>query len=147
MSITSVCIDSDYQITYNRKDQSCLDIFPMFHHALFQRRRSINEARMACAAMALLLLEQSQPYEPPSIKNQYSSCMRSMRLRYFRRTLMIGRKIFPYLSLERLRRYFRTLVTNVVSVSIEWNTIKPRTICKSSRLKNDLFMKTFRLKQ
>ncbi|CAF3205339.1 unnamed protein product, partial [Rotaria sp. Silwood2] len=49
------------------------------------RRRSINEAKMSCATICLLLLEQSKSYETLLIKNQYSSCIHSMRLRYLKR--------------------------------------------------------------
>jgi len=40
--------------------------------------------------MCLLLLEQSKSYETPSIKNEYSSCIRSMRFRYLKRIFIIG---------------------------------------------------------
>ncbi|CAF1095968.1 unnamed protein product [Rotaria sordida] len=54
------------------------------------RRRSINEAKMSCATICLLLLEQSKSYETLLIKNQYSSCIHSMRLRYLKRIFIIG---------------------------------------------------------
>ncbi|CAF3886193.1 unnamed protein product, partial [Rotaria sp. Silwood1] len=54
------------------------------------RRRSINEAKMSCATICLLLLEQSKSYETLLIKNQYSSCIHSMRLRYLKRMFIIG---------------------------------------------------------
>ncbi|CAF2120518.1 unnamed protein product [Rotaria magnacalcarata] len=54
------------------------------------RRRSINEAKMSCAAVCLLLLEQSKSYETLSVKNQYSSCIHSMRCRYLKRIFIIG---------------------------------------------------------
>jgi hypothetical protein len=49
---------------------------------------------MSCATMSLLLLEQSHSYETSSVQNQYSSCIRSMRLRYLKRLFIIGKKIF-----------------------------------------------------
>ncbi|CAF0905033.1 unnamed protein product [Adineta ricciae] len=111
------------------------------------RRRSINEARMACAAMSLLLLEQSQPYEPPSIKNQYSSCMRSMRLRYFRRTLMIGHWL-PTLSQSQLNgiqlnheRYIETITENLftsVSLRDKINEFIDDVLLKSDNDEDDL---------
>ncbi len=47
---------------------------------------------MSCATMCLLLLEQSKSYETSSQKNQYSSCIRSMRFRYLKRIFIIGKE-------------------------------------------------------
>jgi hypothetical protein len=54
------------------------------------RRRSTHDAKMACATMCLLLFQQSKSYENKSIINEYSSCIRSMRSRYLKRTFIIG---------------------------------------------------------
>ncbi|UJR37177.1 hypothetical protein I4U23_029885 [Adineta vaga] len=85
------------------------------------RRRSTNEARMSCAAMCLLLLEQNQSYETPSIRNQYSSCIRSMRFRYFKRTLIMGYWL-PTLSQSQLNdihstyeRHIETMIDHLFS--------------------------------
>ena len=41
--------------------------------------------------MSILLLEQSPSYENSSVKNDYSSCIRSMRSRYLKRLFIIGK--------------------------------------------------------
>ncbi|CAF3366585.1 unnamed protein product [Rotaria socialis] len=53
------------------------------------RRRSIHDAKMACATLFLLLLERSKSYELPSIVNESSSCTRSMHRRYLKRIFII----------------------------------------------------------
>ncbi|CAF1003091.1 unnamed protein product [Adineta steineri] len=80
------------------------------------RRLSINEAKMSCATMCLLLLEQSKSYETPSNKTEYSSCIRSMRFRYLKRILIIGQWL-PTLSKIRFNeiysnyeRYIETMI-------------------------------------
>ncbi|CAF0878408.1 unnamed protein product [Adineta steineri] len=61
------------------------------------RRRSIHDAKLACATMCLLLLQQSRPYEIASTVDEYSACHRSMRLRYLKRIFIIVQWI-PTLS-------------------------------------------------
>ncbi|CAF1460155.1 unnamed protein product [Rotaria sordida] len=53
------------------------------------RRRSLHDAKMACATICLLLLERNKSYEISSIKNEYSSCIRSMHCRYLKRIFII----------------------------------------------------------
>ncbi|CAF3529728.1 unnamed protein product [Rotaria sp. Silwood1] len=53
------------------------------------RRRSIHDAKMACATICLLLLERSKPYKISSTINEYSSCMRIMHGRYLKRIFII----------------------------------------------------------
>jgi hypothetical protein len=49
--------------------------------------------------MCLLLLEQSQSYEIPSITDQFSSCIHSMRVRYLKRIFIVGIENFKLVSL------------------------------------------------
>jgi hypothetical protein len=50
----------------------------------------MNKARLICATMSLLLLEQSKSYECSTVNDQYVSCVRSMRDRYFKRIFICG---------------------------------------------------------
>ena len=77
---TIVCIENNSSCCYS--------------NIISQRHRSANEAKMSCATMFLLLLEQSKSYETPSMTNQYSSCIRSMRSRYLKRIFLIGKRKF-----------------------------------------------------
>lgn len=85
------------------------------------RRRSALEAKMSCATVCLLLIEQSQSYENSSTKNQYTCCIHSMRLRFLKRLFLIGQWL-PTLSASRLNdiqsnneRYIETMLEHLFS--------------------------------
>ena len=137
MSTIDVCIDRHSQTEYNRRS---LKIFSMKYHSslLPQRRRSINEGKLSCASMFLLLLEQSKSYEIPSIKNEYSSCMCSMRSRYLKRLFLIGKN--PFILIFSQSDFPRTMVAYTIQKSIHRNSIESRTLRKELDLiENKLF--------
>ncbi|CAF0995165.1 unnamed protein product [Adineta ricciae] len=66
------------------------------------RRKSIHDAKLACATMCLLLLQQNRTYENPTTTNEYTACLRSMRNRYLKRIFIIVEWL-PTLSKAQLK--------------------------------------------
>jgi len=66
------------------------------------RHRSMSDAKLSCAAVFLLLSEQSQTFEMNSNQGEYSSCIRSMRCRFYKRIFLTDHWL-PTLSDEQFR--------------------------------------------